>query len=143
MATQIEIQDQLIARLHAARHNMTRANARASARRQLLAKGYTDAEARVIVQDAVDVFYLEEAAGHAEREQALTVQRGDALARMFVVGVDTLDQLLDKWVDHGYRPTLYVDQPMRELLADAYDRRAAERGIDVVAYRCGKPQLAA
>lgn len=63
---------------------------------------------------------------------------GDALASMFVCGVDSLDELIDKWPAHGYRPTIFVDDHQRELLADCYDTRAAWRGIDVVAYRCGK-----
>jgi|DEB19_MinimDraft_3_1074340.scaffolds.fasta_scaffold07913_11 hypothetical protein len=49
-------------------------------------------------------------------------------------GALTLDQLIDKWADHGYRPTLRTDLGYAQL-ADAYDRRAAERGIDVRAYR--------
>ena len=63
---------------------------------------------------------------------------GDALASMLVCGVESLDELLDKWPAHGYRPTIFVDDPQRELLADCYDRRAAARGIEVVAYRCAK-----
>jgi hypothetical protein len=54
----------------------------------------------------------------------------DALAQL--VASTTLDQLIDKWTEHGYRPSLRV---AFKLLADYYDRRAAERGIDVRAYR--------
>jgi len=49
-------------------------------------------------------------------------------------GALTLDQLINKWSDHGYRPTLRSDLGYARL-ADAYDRRAAERGIDVRAFR--------
>lgn len=65
---------------------------------------------------------------------------GDALTSMFVVGVDSIDELLNKWPLHGYRPTIFVDEPQRQLFADCYDKRAAHRGLSVRAYRCRKAQ---
>lgn len=51
-------------------------------------------------------------------------------------GSTTLDELLNKWSDNGYRPSLRTDAgEIYTQLADYYDRRAAERGIDVRAYR--------
>lgn len=63
---------------------------------------------------------------------------GDALATQFVCGVDSLDDLINKWPAHGYCPTIFVDDPKRQLLADCYDKRAAHRGFSVRAYRCGQ-----
>jgi hypothetical protein len=64
------------------------------------------------------------------------IDHADALTSLLVNHTRTLDQLLDKWVDHRYRPTLRADLgDTYTQLADYYDRRAAERGIDVRAYR--------
>lgn len=77
----------------------------------------------------------------------------DELTRKYVFsGVNTLDELLDQWIAHRYRPTLRCLRGLRHerlwicpedeaarlellALADAYDARAAERGIEVEAYR--------
>jgi len=57
--TMIQIQDALIARLLKAKLQMNKTNAQKIARHQLEAKGYTDAEARQIVRDAVQMADLE------------------------------------------------------------------------------------
>lgn len=62
---------------------------------------------------------------------------GDALVQELTACAKTLDELLDQWVDHHYRPSLDVREPARARLADLYDARAKQRGIDVQAYRYG------
>lgn len=53
---------------------------------------------------------------------------GDRLARDLVCGVRGLNHLLQKWEDHGYRPTLRPDgEPGVSILADIYDSVAAAR----------------
>ncbi len=71
-----------------------------------------------------------------DKMTALEIERADSLVagNLRFCGILTLDELIDKWQDHGYRPTLRADLGYAEL-ADAYDRRAAERGINVQAYR--------
>lgn len=71
----------------------------------------------------------------AERTMPSSRQtRADHLCRR-IVGC-TLDELVGKWVAHGYRPTIRPDQGGTYAeLADAYDRRAAERGLAVTCYR--------
>jgi len=64
------------------------------------------------------------------------IDHADALTSLLCNHARTLDQLLDKWVDDLYRPTLLANLGNTYTqLADYYDRRAAERGIDVRAYR--------
>lgn len=47
-----------------------------------------------------------------------------------------IDELIEKWTNHQYRPTLRADlDPEFGILADLYDMIAAARGIDVKAYR--------
>jgi hypothetical protein len=72
---------------------------------------------------------------------ALDLKHADWLVRQVVCGCDSLDDLLDKWVDHGYTPTLFVDEPRKAKLADLYDQRAAERGLEIRAYRAGLRSL--
>lgn len=62
------------------------------------------------------------------------IEIGDILTQALVCGCSTLDQLLGKWTEHQYRPTL-KDSPAASLLADLYDYVAAQRGLDVTAYR--------
>ena len=62
------------------------------------------------------------------------IEYADRLVSKMIPFAFTLDQLIDKWTDHGYRPTLRSNCGY-DKLADLYDRRAAERGIDVRAYR--------
>lgn len=58
---------------------------------------------------------------------------GDLLTKKLVCSCDSLDELLMKWIDHGYRPTLR--DPECLVLADIYDFRARELGINITAYR--------
>ena len=60
---------------------------------------------------------------------------GDQLSRELVSGAPTLDELIGKWVDHGYRPSLRKDCIDACWLADLYDIRAEELGLSVRAYR--------
>ena len=60
---------------------------------------------------------------------------GNQLSRELVSGSPTLDELIAKWVDHGYRPSLRKDCIDACWLADLYDIRAEELGLDVRAYR--------
>lgn len=60
----------------------------------------------------------------------------DQLVRQIMVdGTSTLDGLIAKWADHGYRPSLRQDDIDACWLADLYDIRAEELGLDVRAYR--------
>lgn len=61
---------------------------------------------------------------------------GDKLTRELVSGVQSLDDLIAKWSHHGYRPTLRGSYNAT-ILANLYDQRAAELGLDVRAYRGG------
>lgn len=65
-------------------------------------------------------------------------EKADELARELVCGIESLDELIDKWTEHGYRPTIdcRMGWSYREL-AEAYDARAKERGIAVTCYRIG------
>lgn len=64
------------------------------------------------------------------------IKHADALTSLLVNHTRSLDALLDKFTDHGYRPTLRADLGNTYTqLADYYDRRAAERGLAVRAYR--------
>lgn len=57
--TTIQIQEALITRYLRGPWSMHRATAQAAARKQLIAKGYTENEAQLIVKDAVDVAILQ------------------------------------------------------------------------------------
>lgn len=58
------------------------------------------------------------------------------LCAELVAGKPTLDALLDKFTDHGYRPSLLTRSGQKtQILANLYDQRAAERGLAVRAYR--------
>jgi len=64
------------------------------------------------------------------------MKEADTIARAIVVNVRGIDDLIDLWIAHGYRPTIDLDEgPDYEKLADYYDRRAAQRGINTTAYR--------
>lgn len=54
----IQIQNEIIARFERARMTAHRQNARAWGRLKLVAMGYTDKEQNYIVEQAVDMFYL-------------------------------------------------------------------------------------
>lgn len=58
---------------------------------------------------------------------------GDALVREVASSFEDLNQLLDAWKNHGYRPTLRG--PDRAALADIYDFAQKMRGQNAVAYR--------
>ncbi len=79
------------------------------------------------------------AAGGLTNDNDLTddeLIEADALARNLVANINGIDDLLDKWLIHSYRPT--IDTRWAECygkLADYYDRRAKQRGIDVTAFR--------
>lgn len=66
---------------------------------------------------------------------AAQTELGNQLSRELIAGAPTLDELIAKWVDHGYRPTLRLDDIDACWLADLYDIRAEELGLDVRAYR--------
>lgn len=67
---------------------------------------------------------------------AVLMSYGDELVAKHVSGCVTMDALLGKWSDHRYRPTLRADlHPEYGVLADIYDLVAAERGLDVKAFR--------
>lgn len=62
------------------------------------------------------------------------VELGDTLA--FSITRCSLNELLEKWPAHHYRPTLRGDvEPMADVLADIYDLAASVRGLNVKAYR--------
>lgn len=57
------------------------------------------------------------------------VQLGDLLTKDIVCGTDTIDALISKWTQHGYRPTLRGNRGSKEwALADIYDFLAARYG---------------
>ena len=58
---------------------------------------------------------------------------GDVLVREVASSFEDLNQLLDAWKNHGYRPTLRG--PDRAVLADIYDFAQKARGQNAVAYR--------
>lgn len=62
------------------------------------------------------------------------IEIGDQLTRELVVDCNTLDELLDKWTAHQYRPTL-KETPAAMVLADIYDFVAAARQMNITAYR--------
>ncbi len=80
--------------------------------------------------------------GATEPLTADELAEADALTSANVCDVATLDELLDKWTAHRYRPTLFMGDAGRERLADLYDRRALERGILVSVFRAGAPRPA-
>lgn len=59
----------------------------------------------------------------------------NALARKHVCGVKSVRELVEKQAQHGYVPSLLVNHTKGDeraeltLLADAYDRQAARRGL--------------
>lgn len=59
----------------------------------------------------------------------------ELVGQIMADGTSTLDALIAKWSDHGYRPSLRQDCIDACLLADLYDIRAEELGLDVRAYR--------
>lgn len=59
----------------------------------------------------------------------------ELVSQIMADGTSTLDDLIAKWSDHGYRPTLRLDDIDACWLADLYDIRAEELGLDVRAYR--------
>jgi len=61
---------------------------------------------------------------------------GNELTRALVANCNTLNELLDKWTHHHYRPTLRGSPGSPEAaLADIYDMTARLRQIDIQAYR--------
>jgi hypothetical protein len=88
------------------------------------------------VKGLITTFQKAERSGDDFTMEAANVQLtaiGNKLTKELVVGCDSLEQLVLKYPDHGYRPTLR--EPDALVLADIYDFRAKRLGINVTAYR--------
>jgi hypothetical protein len=67
---------------------------------------------------------------------SLTLKEARRLIVKLTAFDESLDELINRWTMHGYRPTLLAREGTEQRrLADYYDIRAEERGIDVKAYR--------
>jgi len=64
---------------------------------------------------------------------------GDELVRNVVACCDSIEALVNKWADHGYRPTLRGRKGSPEIMiADIYDLIAESKGYSCRAYRGSK-----